>query len=84
MTDVFHRLSKNGITTAWSLLTSQTANQVPLLLGLKEFPCEDSARRAFQRGDHEKYTLWMDQSLNHAFERKRTTIPSLANFLIFG
>ena len=38
------------------------------MLGLDEFPCEDSVRRAFQRGDHERYTLWMDQSLNRTFE----------------
>ena len=30
---------------------------IPPMLGLKELPCEDSVRRAFQRGDHEKYTL---------------------------
>ncbi|MFN9461042.1 MAG: transposase, partial [Acidobacteriota bacterium] len=41
---------------------------IPPMLGLDEFPCEDSVRRAFQRGDHERYTLWMDQSLNRTFE----------------
>jgi len=40
---------------------------IPPMLGLDEFPCEDSVRRAFQRGDHERYTLWMDQSLNRTF-----------------
>jgi hypothetical protein len=30
--------------------------------------CEDSVRRAFLRGDPERYTLWMDQNWNRTFE----------------
>jgi len=41
---------------------------IPPLLGLTHLPSEDAVRRAFQRGDPDRYALWMGRSLNHTFQ----------------
>ena len=50
-------------------ITTVRADAVlPELLGMDGIASEDSVRRAFQRGEEDELTLWMDRSMNTTFE----------------
>lgn len=38
------------------------------LLGIGQFRSEDSVRRAFEKGDEEELTVWMDKSMNETYD----------------
>ncbi|HEU0124194.1 MAG TPA: hypothetical protein VFQ91_26925 [Bryobacteraceae bacterium] len=50
-------------------ITTVRADAVlPELLGMDGIASQDSVRRAFQRGEEDELTLWMDRSMNTTFE----------------